>query len=163
MRARCCPEVIKLFFNLNSAEHEILTAHEYWNSQNQWKLQVWITKSQSFILLINVKMPTIVGILTFMSRINFDLSWVEHDKSFITPGPGFWLRQFLIISYLLLFCLGNSISQKEMKFTEFTQEKPVSWVWSTFYYLGHWLLAKSFCFWIFHLYAYVHVCIMWAV
>ena len=27
-----------------------------------------------FILLINVKMPTIVGILTFMSRINFVLS-----------------------------------------------------------------------------------------
>ena len=27
-----------------------------------------------FIMLINVKMPTIVGILTFMSRINFVLS-----------------------------------------------------------------------------------------
>ena len=27
-----------------------------------------------FIVLINVKMPTIVGILTFMSRINFVLS-----------------------------------------------------------------------------------------
>ena len=35
-------------------------------------------------LLINVKMPTIVGILTFMSRINFLLSYVEHEKSFIT-------------------------------------------------------------------------------
>ena len=37
-----------------------------------------------FIMLINVKMPTIVGILTFMSRINF----VENGKSFITLGPG---------------------------------------------------------------------------
>ena len=27
-----------------------------------------------FIMLMNVKMPTIVGILTFMSRINFVLS-----------------------------------------------------------------------------------------
>ena len=27
--------------------------------------------SQKFILLINVKMPTIVGILTFISRINY--------------------------------------------------------------------------------------------
>ena len=27
-----------------------------------------------FIMVINVKMPTIVGILTFMSRINFMLS-----------------------------------------------------------------------------------------
>ena len=32
------------------------------------------------IMLINVKMPTIVGILTFMSRINFVLSRVEHRK-----------------------------------------------------------------------------------
>ena len=29
-----------------------------------------------FIMLINVKMPTIVGILTFMSRINFVLDQV---------------------------------------------------------------------------------------
>ena len=36
-----------------------------------------------FIMLINAKMPTIVGILTFMSRINFVLSWFEHGKSFI--------------------------------------------------------------------------------
>ena len=41
-----------------------------------------------FIMLVNVKMPTIVGILTFMSRINFVLSWVEHGKSFIALGPG---------------------------------------------------------------------------
>ena len=38
--------------------------------------------------LINVKMPTIFGILTFMSRINFMLSWVEHEKSFITMRSG---------------------------------------------------------------------------
>ena len=33
-----------------------------------------------FIMLINVKMPTIVGILTFMAKINFVLSLVEHGK-----------------------------------------------------------------------------------
>ena len=45
------PEVIKLFFMLDSVEHEIF-------------------------LLINVQMPTVVGILTFMSRKNsiLDLS-----------------------------------------------------------------------------------------
>ena len=32
-----------------------------------------------YIMLINVKMPTIVGILTFMSRIDFVLSSVEHE------------------------------------------------------------------------------------
>ena len=40
-----------------------------------------------FIMLINVKMPTTVGILTYMSRINFVLSLVGHDKCFITSGP----------------------------------------------------------------------------
>ena len=29
--------------------------------------------SLKFILLINVKMPTVVGILTFMSRINYQI------------------------------------------------------------------------------------------
>ena len=32
-----------------------------------------------FIMLINVKMPPIVGILIFMSMIIFVLSWVEHE------------------------------------------------------------------------------------
>ena len=41
-----------------------------------------------FIMLINVKMPTIVGILSFMSKINFVLSWVEHGHSFITLEAG---------------------------------------------------------------------------
>ena len=35
-----------------------------------------------FFLLINVKMPTIVGILTFMSKKNFMLSSVEHEIFF---------------------------------------------------------------------------------
>ena len=45
----------------------------------------WLSNSQMLCLilsnmLINVKMPTIVGILTFMSMINFMLSSVEHEK-----------------------------------------------------------------------------------
>ena len=42
-----------------------------------------------FIMLISVKMSTIVGILTFMGRIDFVLSCVEHGYivSFITSGP----------------------------------------------------------------------------
>ena len=42
-----------------------------------------------FILLINVKMPTVVGIFTVMSRLNFKPSWDEHEKSFITSRSGF--------------------------------------------------------------------------
>ena len=56
-----------------------------------------------FSLLINMKMPTIVGIFIFItrenfmlivgtfifiSRENFILSGVEHEKSFMTSGPG---------------------------------------------------------------------------
>ena len=46
-----------------------------------------------FIMLINVKMQTIVGILTFMSRINIMLSWVKHGKSFINLGPDFFSQK----------------------------------------------------------------------
>ena len=41
----------------------------------------------AIFLLINVKMPTIVGILTFMSRKKIILKSIEHEKSFITSGP----------------------------------------------------------------------------
>ena len=40
-----------------------------------------------FIMLVNVKMPTIVGILTFMSRINLCSAELSME-SFITLGPG---------------------------------------------------------------------------
>ena len=39
-----------------------------------------------FIVVINVKMPMIVGILTFMSMINLVLSRVEHEKKFYNLG-----------------------------------------------------------------------------
>ena len=39
------PEVIKLFFKLSSAKHEISTAHKCYDSQNGWKIQVQNSKS----------------------------------------------------------------------------------------------------------------------
>ena len=39
-----------------------------------------------FFPLINVKMPTIIGILTFICRKNFMLSGVEHKKKFYNFG-----------------------------------------------------------------------------
>ena len=39
-----------------------------------------------FIFLINIKMPTIVGILTFTSMIHGMLSRVEHEINFIHSG-----------------------------------------------------------------------------
>ena len=49
-------------------------------------------------------MPTIVGILTSMSRIHFVLSWVEHGKSFINSGPDLDPKYFaLCISEIFIF------------------------------------------------------------
>ena len=45
--------------------------------------------------LINIKMPTIVGILIFISRKNFMLNSVEHEKSYITSGPGYCIHIYM--------------------------------------------------------------------
>ena len=53
-----------------------------------------------FNMLINVKMPTFVGILTFMSRIMSCSSEFSMNKSFTTSGPG-------ELKGLTLWLLGN--------------------------------------------------------
>ena len=58
-------KVIKLF---SCSEHEILDAHK------NKMLKIKNFRALEHILLINVKMPTIVGILTFMSWISFVVS-----------------------------------------------------------------------------------------
>ena len=63
----------KTFFMLNSIEHEILNARK---NKNVKKFLFFLGSDKPrmlFFPLINVKMPTIVGILTFMSRENFML------------------------------------------------------------------------------------------
>ena len=74
---------------LNSAEHEILIAHKYENIKQYSIFQAQISLEMLFFLLINVKMPKIAGILTFMSRKNFMLNWVELSMKFFfkTSGP----------------------------------------------------------------------------
>ena len=67
------PKVVKRSL-LNSAEQEILNAHKYKNIK---KFRFFLGPDKSrvrFVLLINVQMPTIVGILLFMSRKYFMLS-----------------------------------------------------------------------------------------
>ena len=67
------PRDYKTFFMLNSTEHEISNAHKKLSDE---KIMIFLALKPSHVpvLLINVKMPTIVGILTFMSRIYFVLS-----------------------------------------------------------------------------------------
>ena len=64
------PRGYKTFFMLNSTEHEISTRHK----NQHLKVKKFLALSLSYVvfnMLMNVKMPTIVGILTFMSGINF--------------------------------------------------------------------------------------------
>ena len=59
------------------------------------------------IMLINVEMPTFVGISTFMSMINYMLSWVEHEEIFIISGLDceFGYRQNYPYSMTRFICL----------------------------------------------------------
>ena len=77
----------KTFFMLNSIENKNLIAHMYENIKKFSIFQAQDRHRMLFFPLINAKMPTIVGILTFMSGKNFMLNGVEHEKSFITLGP----------------------------------------------------------------------------
>ena len=73
---------------LNSAEHEICPANKY---QIAISFLLNIAEHENFSTNkydINMEMPTIVGSFRFISRQNFMLSWVEHEKCFITFGPG---------------------------------------------------------------------------
>ena len=64
----------KTFFMLSSVEHEILNAHRYKNIKKFSFFSDSDKPKMLFFLLIYVKMPTIVGILTFMGRKNFMLN-----------------------------------------------------------------------------------------
>ena len=81
------PQDYKTFSMLDWTKQEISTAHKIKKCRQVKKYPALSLSDVVFIMLINVKMPTVVGILAFMSRIIFVLSWVEHEKSFITSMP----------------------------------------------------------------------------
>ena len=64
---------------LNSTEHDVSMLIKTKNADNKDIISFFKLWDDLFILLKNVKMPTIVGILTFLSKINFILSWDEHE------------------------------------------------------------------------------------
>ena len=79
------PKVIKLF----SCSSQLSIKFEKKILKKKWLIFGSDKPRMLFFPLISVKMPTIVGILTFMRWKNFTLRWVEHEKSFINSGPGF--------------------------------------------------------------------------
>ena len=69
-------EFVRLYkkFLLNSAVHEISKAHKYKTIKTVSNFQAQTSLECYFFLLTDVKLPTTVGILTFMSRKTFMLS-----------------------------------------------------------------------------------------
>ena len=55
---------------LNSTEHVISTAHKNLNAK-KIRLLAFKLSNVVFIMLLNVKMPTIAGILTFFEHYKF--------------------------------------------------------------------------------------------
>ena len=68
---------------LNSAEHEIISANIYENVAFSYLL----AKKFSCSAMFSKKEFGIVSNLRLISMKNSMLSWVEHEKSFITFGP----------------------------------------------------------------------------
>ena len=77
------PRGYKTFFVLNSVEHESFSANKKLLLAFSYLLAVKISCSAIF----SKKEFAIVNNLRFISRTNFMLRWVEHEKSFITSGP----------------------------------------------------------------------------
>ena len=71
---------------LNSAEHEHFSANKYENANNSL-----LAEQFSCSAMFNKKDLAIVSNLRFISRTNFMLSWVEHEKSFVTSDPVFYV------------------------------------------------------------------------
>ena len=104
-------------------------------------------------------MPTIVGILTFMSRKKFMLSWVEHEKSFITSGPGLahqkrhsiqvdssiiicWTSHYVILGVSGLLCRFYSIFDGNASSKQYRHWSDATYVASD--------LGCIFCVWLFY-------------
>ena len=60
----------KTFSKLNSAEHKIFNAHKYKKKSRNSAFLDSDKPGMLFFMLMNVKMPTTVSILTFMNRKN---------------------------------------------------------------------------------------------
>ena len=85
---RSGPEV-KLFFVLNSAEHEIFSANKYENANNSWHFHIyWQRNFHAQLYFDSKKGFAIVSHLRFIIGTNFMLSCVQHGKkNFITSVP----------------------------------------------------------------------------
>ena len=88
------PRGYETFFMLNSAKHEMFSANKYENA-NKLAFSYLLAEKFSCSAMFSKTEFAIISNSRFISRTNFMLSWVEHEKSFMTSGPG----HFFIWSY----------------------------------------------------------------
>ena len=98
---------------LNSAEHEILNTRKY-NNIKQFSLFRVQIRLECYFSFINVKMPTIVGILTFMSRKNFMLSCVEHEIFYNLGACNMSSLELHVYRYCLLVVIKSLLKSVEV-------------------------------------------------
>ena len=94
---------------LISTEHEISTAQINLNVE---KYQYFLLSDVVLILHINVKMSTFVGILTFMSKINFMVSWVKLKKFYDLEGQVIFHLLCIYFRFIWLYCDRQSNSPR---------------------------------------------------
>ena len=104
-------------------------------------------------LVINVKMPAIVGIFIFVSRAIFMLSWVEYNKKFYNLGAwslnsfGFLHDEAFYLSRLCM-CAGCSKSSRGVHHIVHFFMLWLICVWSAYYTTMSWPLWTYCMLWI---------------
>ena len=73
---------------LNSTEHEIVNAHKYKYIKKFGLFEAQLSLQCYFSRSYMLKCQQLLAFLTFMGGKNFMFNRVEHEKSFITSGPG---------------------------------------------------------------------------
>ena len=124
------PRGYKIFFMLNSAEHEIFSANKYENA-NKLAFSYLLAEKITRSAMLSKKEFAIISNLRFISRTNFMLSWVEHEKSFITLGPDQTVQiRRLIWAFAVRICLKTSFCMARAN--KFSLYPAIAWQKATF-------------------------------
>ena len=81
------PRVYQAFFILNSAKHKIYPANNV-KMATIVGILTFMSRINNWFCNLKLKFPLILATSVFMSSLNFMLSPVQLEKSLITSGPG---------------------------------------------------------------------------
>ena len=88
-------------------------------------------------MISKIEFAVVINMI-FICRTNFMLSWVEHEKSFITSGPILWLEGVVVQADMgLHFCLkdifSHGMTQIMLQISQCSRQLSL---WPTFWDLG---------------------------